>query len=112
MPIIRRAARLGFELLATTQDILPRGLFTGEGEIIKPSEHGLGPYFHPNKTRYVPPTCLNQKDSYPQWMVDGWRWILANQLGPKQRPPDWFNFAAMRQVAITTPNVLARLRRY
>ncbi|MEZ0229850.1 MAG: patatin-like phospholipase family protein [Planctomycetota bacterium] len=31
MPIIRRAARLGFELLATTQDILPRGLFTGEG---------------------------------------------------------------------------------
>lgn len=30
-PIIRRWARLGFELLATTQDILPRGLFTGEG---------------------------------------------------------------------------------
>jgi hypothetical protein len=30
-PVIRRAARLSFELLATTQDILPRGLFTGEG---------------------------------------------------------------------------------
>jgi hypothetical protein len=31
MPIIRRTARLAFELIATTQDILPRGLFTGEG---------------------------------------------------------------------------------
>jgi hypothetical protein len=44
-------------------------------------------------------------------MVEGWRWILGNELGPKQRPPEWFKFAAMRKVAITTPNVLARLRR-
>ena len=86
-------------------------LFTSDGEIIKPSEHGLGPYFHPNKKRYVPPSCLNQKDSYPQWMVEGWRWILGNQFGPQQRPPRWFKFAAMRKVAITTPNVLAKLRR-
>jgi hypothetical protein len=86
-------------------------LFTRNGEIIKPSEHGLGPYFHPNKMRYVPPNCLNQKDSYPQWIVEGWRWILGNELGPKQRRPEWFKFATMRKVAITTPNVLARLRR-
>jgi hypothetical protein len=31
MSLVRRAARLGFELLATTQDCLPRGLFTGDG---------------------------------------------------------------------------------
>ena len=86
-------------------------LSTSEGEIIKPSEHGLGPYFHPDKRRYVPPSCLNQKDTYPLWMVEGWRWILGNQLGPEQRCPEWFKFAAMRKVAITTPNVLARLQR-
>lgn len=31
MPIIRRTARLAFELVATTQDVLPRGVFSGEG---------------------------------------------------------------------------------
>jgi hypothetical protein len=86
-------------------------LFASDGEIIKPSEHGLGPYFHPIKKRYVPPSCQNQDDSYPEWIVEGWRWILGNQLGPKRPRPAWFKFAAMRKVAITTPNVLSRLRR-
>ena len=31
LPLIRRGARLAFELLATTQDVLPRGIFSGEG---------------------------------------------------------------------------------
>ena len=31
MPIMRRVSRVGFELLAAFQDILPRGIFTGQG---------------------------------------------------------------------------------
>ena len=86
-------------------------LFTGDDTIIKPSEHGLGPYFHPNKRRYRPHDCKNQKDSYPEWMVQGWRWILQNHQGRDLRSPKWFNLLAMRKIAITTPNVLGSLRR-
>ena len=86
-------------------------LFTGDGTIIKPSEHGLGPYFHPNTRRYKPKDCKNQKDSYPQWMVQGWEWILRNHQNKNSRPPKWFPILAMRKVAVTTPIVLASLRR-
>lgn len=31
VPVLRRASRLGFEMLGATQEILPRGIFTGQG---------------------------------------------------------------------------------
>jgi hypothetical protein len=86
-------------------------LFTGDGTIIKPSEHGLGPYFHPNTRRYKPKDCKNRKDSYPEWMVQGWEWILRNHRNENPHSPKWFPILAMRKIAITTPNVLASLRR-
>jgi hypothetical protein len=86
-------------------------LFTRGGEIIKPSEHGLGPYFHPTKQRYRPSNCQNRKDRYPQWIVTGWRWILRNHTEGSDRSPNWFGIPAVRKIAITTPNVMARLRR-
>jgi hypothetical protein len=45
-------------------------------------------------------------------MVQGWRWILRNHRGRNQRSPEWFKILAMRKIAVTTPNVLARLRRF
>jgi hypothetical protein len=86
-------------------------LFTGDGTIIKPSEHGLGPYFHPNTRRYKPKDCKNQKDNYPHWMVQGWDWILRNHHNENPRSPKWFPILAMRKIAITTPHVLVSLRR-
>lgn len=87
-------------------------LFTGDGTVIKPSEHGLGPYFHPNARRYTPKDCKNQKDSYPEWMVQGWEWILRHHNNNEDaRSPEWFPILAMRKVAVTTPTVLATLRR-
>lgn len=87
-------------------------LFTRDGTIIKPSEHGLGPYFHLNTRRYAPKNCKNQKDSYPEWMVQGWEWILRHHNNDKDaRSPKWSPILAMRKVAVTTPTVLASLRR-
>ena len=97
--------RYGFAISAKRYVIVSK-----DGEIIKPSEHGLGPYFHPNRRRYRPPNCQNIKDRYPQWIVNGWRWILRNRRRDKAQMPRWFRMPTMRKIAITTPNVLARLR--
>jgi hypothetical protein len=37
--------------------------------------------------------------------------LLANHRGEKEQAPEWFKNLAMRKIAISTPNVLARLRR-
>jgi hypothetical protein len=40
-----------------------------------------------------------------------WQWMLHRALGiPTQQPP-WFAFPVMRRIAISTPNVMAALRR-
>ena len=73
-------------------------------QIIKASEHGLGLYYRPKEGR--DPSC-----DVPIWIKEGWGWILAHALGLPCAEPDWFRVPVMRRIAISTPNVMAVLRR-
>jgi hypothetical protein len=73
-------------------------------KIIKASEHGLGLYYRPKEGR-------DAECDVPVWIKEGWQWILHRALGLPSPAPDWFNLPVMRRVAITTPSVMAALRR-
>jgi len=75
-----------------------------KAEIIKASEHGLGLYYRPKEGR--DPSC-----DVPLWIKEGWQWILNRALGLPCEDPDWFGGPVMRRIAISTPNVMAALRR-
>lgn len=47
----------------------------------------------------------------PSWVKEGWQWILNHALGLPNQKPDWFRVPVMRRIAISTPNVMAALRR-
>jgi hypothetical protein len=82
-------------------------VFTFDGSqvnIIKASEHGLGLYYRPKEGR-------DTECDVPLWIKEGWQWILDRALGLPSHEPDWFNLPVMRRVAITTPSVMAALRR-
>jgi hypothetical protein len=50
-------------------------------EIIKPSEHGLGIVYVPDKrTRYKPVDCKDQETDYPRWIVEAWERILVDHF--------------------------------
>jgi len=73
-------------------------------QIVKASEHGLGLYYRPREGRDK--TC-----DVPVWIKEGWQWILCRALGLRCEDPDWFRVPVMRRIAISTPNVMAALRR-
>jgi hypothetical protein len=73
-------------------------------QIIKASEHGLGLYYRPKEGR-------DSGCDVPLWIKDGWEWILRRALGLPSPEPDWFHLPVMRRIAISTPNVMAALRR-
>jgi hypothetical protein len=73
-------------------------------EIIKASEHGLGLYYRPKEGR-------DSSCEVPVWIKEGWQWILHHALGLPCEDPDWFRVPVMRRIAISTPNVMAALRR-
>jgi hypothetical protein len=75
-----------------------------EVRIIKASEHGLGLYYRPKEGR--DPEC-----DVPLWIKEGWQRILDRAHGLPSQKPDWFHLPVMRRIAITTPNVMAALRR-
>jgi len=79
-------------------------------EIIKPSEHGLGPYFVPaykdDERFWRPDDCLKD-DVYLRWVKELWEVVL----GVRKRLPKWANYYSMRKYAVTTPNILTKLRR-
>jgi hypothetical protein len=79
-------------------------------EIIKPSEHGLGPYFVPaykdDKRFWKPDDCLKD-DVYLRWVKELWEVVL----GIGKDLPKWSSYYSMRKYAVTTPNVLKKLRR-
>jgi len=75
-----------------------------KARIIKASEHGLGLYYRPKEGR-------DQECDVPLWIKEGWQWILDRALGLPSQNPDWFGLPVMRRIAITTPNVMAALRR-
>jgi hypothetical protein len=72
--------------------------------IVKPSEHGLGMYFRPKEGR-------DEECDAPEWIKESWEWITTCALGLPSREPDWFQLPVMRRIAISTPNVMAALRR-
>jgi hypothetical protein len=50
-------------------------------EIIKPSEHGLGIVYVPDKrTRYTPVDCKDQKANFPRWIVQAWERLLFDHF--------------------------------
>jgi hypothetical protein len=75
-----------------------------QAKIIKASEHGLGLYYRPKEGR-------DAECDVPVWIKEGWQWILHRALGLPSQEPDWFRLPVMRRVAITTPSVMAALRR-
>jgi len=80
-----------------------------ENEIIKPSEHGLGPYFVPaddDERLWCPENCLEDK-TYPRWIKELWEF----KFGMRKTLPKWANYYSMRKYSVTTPNVLRKLRR-
>jgi hypothetical protein len=72
--------------------------------LIKVSEHGLGLYYRPKEGR-------DSDCDVALWIKEGWQWILNQALGIQAEKPDWLNVPVMRRIAITTPNVMAALRR-
>jgi hypothetical protein len=88
-------------------------------EIIKPSEHGLGIVYVPDKrSRYTPEDCKDQETTYPRWIVETWERLLSEHFKNEENPanalisrPLWFDdLPAVMRVRITTPNVLRVLR--
>jgi hypothetical protein len=73
-------------------------------QIIKASEHGLGLYYRPKEGR-------DQSCDVPLWIKEGWHWIISRALGLRSKDPEWFRLPVMRRIAISTPNVMAALRR-
>lgn len=89
-------------------------------EIIKPSEHGLGIVYVPDKrSRYTPVDCKDQDTNYPRWIVEAWERLLANHFRNIKDPENamishqfWFeDLPVVMRVRITTPNVLKALRK-
>lgn len=82
-------------------------LYVPDGSGIRPikvSEHGLGLYYRPKEGR-------DAECEVAMWIKEGWQWILNQALGIASPTPDWFSVPVMRRIAISTPNVMAALRR-
>jgi hypothetical protein len=89
-------------------------------EIIKPSEHGLGIVFVPDKRkRYKPVDCKDQETDYPRWIVEAWERLLHDHFQKIKDPENalvaqelWFeNIPAVMRIRVTTPNVMKALRK-
>ena len=89
-------------------------------EIIKPSEHGLGIVYVPDKRkRFKPVDCKDKETDYPRWIVEVWERLLADHFRNIKDPENalvahelWFeNLPAVMRVRVTTPNVLKALRK-
>jgi hypothetical protein len=72
--------------------------------LIKVSEHGLGLYYRPKEGR-------DSECEVQVWIKEGWEWMLRRALGLLCQEPEWFHLPVMRRIAISTPNVMAVLRR-
>jgi len=90
-------------------------------EVVKPSEHGLGIVYLPDKRcRYKPVHCRDQKTDYARWIVEAWESLLDTHFRNIKDPENamvskalWFgDFPAIMRIRVTTPNVLAALRKH
>jgi len=73
-------------------------------QLIKPSERGFGNVLRPKERRA-------KKCDLPEWRREAWQWIIDRALGLPRQEPDWLSLPVMRRISITTPNVMAALRR-
>jgi hypothetical protein len=89
-------------------------------EVIKPSEHGLGIVYVPDKRkRYKPERCKDQDSEYPRWVVEAWERILNDHFrqikdsanASVSREFSFGKLPAVMRVRVTTPNVLRALRK-
>lgn len=89
-------------------------------QIIKPSEHGLGIVYVPDKRkRYQPVDSKDRKTSFPRWIVEAWERLLADHFRNLEDPESalvarelWFAaLPAVMRIRITTPNVMQALGR-
>ena len=67
-------------------------------EIVDPKAHGLG-YFYPPKDS--PEGWTHET---PQWIFEGWDWIIRGVLGLKRRKPSWFGLPVMMKLTLSTPH--------
>jgi hypothetical protein len=88
--------------------------------IIKPSEHGLGIVYVPDKReRYKPGDCKDQQNDYARWIVEAWERLLSEHFRNINDPDNalvshqlWFDdLPAIMRVRVTTPNVMRALRK-
>jgi len=88
-------------------------------EIIKPSEHGLGIVFVPDKRRYKPQNCLDKETEYARWIAEAWEQLLDRHFRSRRDPESalvaqgWSlgNLPAVMRIRVTTPNVMEALRK-
>jgi hypothetical protein len=89
-------------------------------EIIKPSEHGLGMVYVPDKRkRYKPVECKDQKTDYSRWIVEAWGQVLDSHFRSIRDPEsalvgqDWSfgKLPAVMRIRVTTANVMEALRK-
>jgi hypothetical protein len=88
-------------------------------EIIKPSEHGLGTVFAPDKRRHKPQNCLDRENEYARWIVEAWEQLLDRHFRSSTDPENalvaqgWNlgKLPAVMRIRVTTPNVIEALRR-
>lgn len=73
-------------------------------QLVKVSEHGLGLYYRPMEG-------FDSECEVASWIKEGWQWVLSRALGLSCTKPHWFDIPVMRRIAISTPNVMAALRR-
>lgn len=81
-------------------------LYSKTGEtigIVSAKAHGLG-------FLYPPKPGFNEDVDAPDWVVEGWTWILAKLRGEDPERPTWFDLPAMMRCTITTREVLKALQ--
>jgi hypothetical protein len=77
-------------------------------------------YVPDKRKRYAPTDCKDQETNYPLWIVEAWGRLLDDHFRNINDPANalvtrelWFgDFPAVMRIRVTTPNVLAALRKH
>jgi hypothetical protein len=83
---------------------------SGRIRIRKRSEHGLGVYLDPSHPPPIEEGPKEEPDPNRGWMADVWRYLVAQALGRRPRPPAWFDRPLVMRRAFTRPEDLAPFR--
>ena len=83
--------------------------------VVKPSQHGVGCYFKPDKRKWVKADDCTADQKYPALAFDDWKHILkdhfSNEAAIRDGNHPFLNHFAMRRVRVNTPRELAVLRK-